>query len=254
VKVRLAPGSIPSPGGKIVTEMTVIVMLAVAVRVRSACRSAEIATVPELGNMDGAVNKPELVIVPTLEFPPVISLTCHSTAELEVPDTVAVNCNVVPTSTRALVGEMDTETSGGEGDSAQPGPKKIVAAASANSSGGLFIEAFLVHTEESWFGFTVVDSFNINSKWRCAEYASWSAPDGISLWEVGSKFTVQAEVRRGVLNRSDISRKDAAGRKLSYCSTLWKQITAHPAREGLSMFMQGVLVSTAGRPLENCSA
>ena len=62
--------------------------------------------------LDGAVYRPEVEIVPSVEFPPVMPFTDQVTAVLEVPLTVAVNCCVCPTWTDALVGDIVIETMG----------------------------------------------------------------------------------------------------------------------------------------------
>jgi hypothetical protein len=66
-------------------------------------------TVTELvGGDGGAVNMPEPEMVPTIEFPPRMPLTSQFTAVLLVPDTVAVNGCDCPTSTTALLGDIET--------------------------------------------------------------------------------------------------------------------------------------------------
>jgi hypothetical protein len=57
-----------------------------------ACETAVTVTVPELGTVAGAVYKPEVEIVPTVELPPVTPFTSQVTAVLEFPDTIAANC------------------------------------------------------------------------------------------------------------------------------------------------------------------
>lgn len=76
--------------------------------VASAWEVAVTLTCGGLGTVDGAVYKPEFVIVP-LDTPPP---TLHVTALLVVPATVAVNCCVFPTPTLALGGAMVTEITG----------------------------------------------------------------------------------------------------------------------------------------------
>jgi hypothetical protein len=66
-----------------------------------------------------------VLIVPTVELPPVTPFTFHVTDELLAFFTVAVNCNVVVMRTFADVGEMVTLTVGGGG-------LTIVAVADAN--------------------------------------------------------------------------------------------------------------------------
>jgi len=56
------------------------------------------------------VYKPDVDIVPTVEFPPAMPFTVHVTAVLDVPVTVAVNCCVAPSESDALAGVMATET------------------------------------------------------------------------------------------------------------------------------------------------
>jgi hypothetical protein len=78
------------------------------------------------------VYSPELLIVPTVEFPALTLLTLHVTAELDVPDTLAVNCCVSPRRTLKLEpdGEIDKETTGGAADDPPPPPQLSVAIAS----------------------------------------------------------------------------------------------------------------------------
>ena len=59
--------------------------------VGSAALVATTVTAPE-GTVDGAVNRPDASMVPTVEFPPVIPFTVHVTAVFVVLLTVAVNC------------------------------------------------------------------------------------------------------------------------------------------------------------------
>ena len=56
-----------------------------------------------------------MVIVPTVEFPPVIPFTFHVMAVLDVFCTVAVNARVLLMRTEAVVGEIVTLTGGGTG-------------------------------------------------------------------------------------------------------------------------------------------
>ena len=88
---------------------------------------------------DGAVYKPELLIVPTDEFPPLIVSTDQVTLVLEAPLTVAVNCTVelVATSTEDL---FNTTLTGGGGppeeEDVPPHPAKVVrTSASAKQQG-----------------------------------------------------------------------------------------------------------------------
>jgi hypothetical protein len=66
--------------------------------------SALIVTVAGIGTTPGAVYKPIALIVPTVESPPVTSFTFHLTPELPHPDTLGVNCSVVPINTAGGVG------------------------------------------------------------------------------------------------------------------------------------------------------
>src|SRR5713101_7416141 len=97
--------AIAGGGGAVVT-----VTVAFADLLVSACAIAVTVTVAGLGTVAGAVYRPAVEIVPTVEFPPVTPFTCHVTAVLLLPVTVAVNCCVVLTTTDALVGEMLTPT------------------------------------------------------------------------------------------------------------------------------------------------
>jgi hypothetical protein len=62
----------------------------------SAADTAVTVTVAGEGTMAGAVYRPELEIVPTVELPPFTPLTCQVTAVFVVPVTVAVNVCVPP--------------------------------------------------------------------------------------------------------------------------------------------------------------
>jgi hypothetical protein len=48
--------------------------------------------------------------VPTVEFPPAIPFTIQFTAVLDVPVTLALNCWLLPDSTIAAVGLIETDT------------------------------------------------------------------------------------------------------------------------------------------------
>jgi hypothetical protein len=66
-------------------------------------------TVTEVAGADGgAVNMPELEMVPAVEFPPRMPLTSQFTAVSLVPETVAANCCDSPACTTALLGVIDT--------------------------------------------------------------------------------------------------------------------------------------------------
>lgn len=54
-----------------------------------------------------------LVIVPTVELPPVIPETSQFTAVLVVPETEALNCKDWPTCKLVFVGEIETVTVAG---------------------------------------------------------------------------------------------------------------------------------------------
>jgi hypothetical protein len=58
--------------------------------------------------VEGAVYKPLLLIVPTLEFPPVMPSTDQVTFTSDPPIIVAVNCWVPPTAIVAVAGETVT--------------------------------------------------------------------------------------------------------------------------------------------------
>jgi hypothetical protein len=93
----------------------VIVTVAEADLVVSACDTALTVTVAGLGTLAGAVYRPAELMVPTVASPPATSLTLQLTAVLVVFRTVAVNWVVLPTGTVAAVGEMVMETAGGGG-------------------------------------------------------------------------------------------------------------------------------------------
>jgi hypothetical protein len=61
--------------------------------------TAEIVTVLGDGTLAGAVYKPVAEITPVAAEPPAAPLTCQLTALLLAPETVAVNCAVLPTRT-----------------------------------------------------------------------------------------------------------------------------------------------------------
>jgi len=64
----------------------------------------------EAGIVAGAMYKPAVVIVPTLESLPGVWFTCQVTAVLLVPVTVAINCRLEPTPIVNEVGETVIET------------------------------------------------------------------------------------------------------------------------------------------------
>jgi len=79
----------------------------------SACATAVTVTVAGFGTVAGAVNKPDVLIVPCVVSPPLTPLTCHVTAVFVVFETVAENCCVMPVCTLAVGSEMEMETAGG---------------------------------------------------------------------------------------------------------------------------------------------
>jgi hypothetical protein len=79
------------------TAAVAMLMVALAVFVVSAALMAVTVTEPPVGADDGAVYKPAVEIVPTVELPPVTPFTCQLAAVLVEPDTVALNCWVLET-------------------------------------------------------------------------------------------------------------------------------------------------------------
>jgi hypothetical protein len=86
------------------------VTTALADLVGSATLTAVTVTVEGDGTDDGALYVPRLLIVPTVEVPPVTPLTFQMTEVFAAFCTVAVKARVRPTRTVALVGEMVTLT------------------------------------------------------------------------------------------------------------------------------------------------
>jgi hypothetical protein len=78
----------------VTTGCAVTFATAVPVFVVSACAVAVTVTVPPVGAFGGAVYKPDALIVPILAALADLLLTCHVTAVLVVPVTVAMNCCV----------------------------------------------------------------------------------------------------------------------------------------------------------------
>ena len=111
VNCCVAPVCTDAEVGAMVIPTVVTVTVADADFVVSACETAVTVTVPE-GAVAGAVYKPEVEIVPTVVFPPVVLFTCQVTAVFVEPVTVAVNCCVAPVCREAVVGEMVTATVG----------------------------------------------------------------------------------------------------------------------------------------------
>lgn len=87
----------------------VTVTVAAPVFVVSACEVAVTVTVPPVGTLDGAVYKPDALMVPMLAALAEVLLTCHVTALFVVPVTVAVNCCVWSVCTLAVAGATWTE-------------------------------------------------------------------------------------------------------------------------------------------------
>ena len=82
--------------------------LALARYVVLACEITVTVTVLGFGTVAGGVYKPVDEIVPYVEFPPAMPLTCHVTAVLIDPEVVSVNWSVAPRLTEALKGLMVT--------------------------------------------------------------------------------------------------------------------------------------------------
>jgi hypothetical protein len=85
------------------------------VALESAALTARTVTRLELGITDGEVYRPDALIVPVVELPPVTPFTCQVTAVFELPVTPALNQAVAPARTFALEGETLTVTLGFEG-------------------------------------------------------------------------------------------------------------------------------------------
>jgi hypothetical protein len=77
----------------------------------SDCNVATTVTVASLGTGVGAVYRPLVSIVPQAE--PVHPEVLHVTAVDEVPVTVAVNCWVAPAMSETVLGDTETDISGG---------------------------------------------------------------------------------------------------------------------------------------------
>lgn len=84
--------------------------VAEALLLASAWEIAVTVTVPPVGTVAGAVYKPDVLTVPTVELPPVTPFTCQVTAVFVALLTVAVNCCVFPVCTLAVGGAMLTLT------------------------------------------------------------------------------------------------------------------------------------------------
>ena len=78
--------------------------------VGSAWEIAVTVTLAGLGTEGGPRYKPVVAIVPTEELPPVMAFTCHVTAVLELPITVALKSCVALVTRVADVGEIVTLT------------------------------------------------------------------------------------------------------------------------------------------------
>ena len=87
----------------------------------SAKLTARTVTVLKVGNVLGAANMPDELIVPVAALPPVTPFTCQVTEVFDDPATVAVKCCVAPARTFALAGEMETVTLDPEGGVFEPG-------------------------------------------------------------------------------------------------------------------------------------
>ena len=110
----------------------VIASDALALTEVSAWLVAWMVTLAGFGKSAGAVYKPALVIVPTVELPPATPLTLQLTAVFDVPVTVAVNCCVLPSNTLELEDDTvivtDCGASGGGGViEDEPPPQAVMA-------------------------------------------------------------------------------------------------------------------------------
>jgi hypothetical protein len=83
---------------------------------------ARMLTVTGEGRMAGAVYTPAALIVPTVEFPPLMPFTLHVTAVFDVPETVAVNGCCAPSNTFTDRGDIVTVMVGGGGGEPPPPP------------------------------------------------------------------------------------------------------------------------------------
>jgi hypothetical protein len=92
----------------------VMVTVAEADLVASACETAVTVTVAGLGTLAGALKTPAVEIVPVVAFPPVTPFTCQVTAVLVVFCTVAAKVCDAPVVTLAVPGEIEILTGGGE--------------------------------------------------------------------------------------------------------------------------------------------
>jgi hypothetical protein len=91
--------------GATLTEITgaaVMVICVEAVFAGFASAAARMVTTPDVGTLNGAVYFP-LLIVPTVEFPPTMPLTCQITLVSVEFLTVALNCSVPEVLTVLLV-------------------------------------------------------------------------------------------------------------------------------------------------------
>jgi hypothetical protein len=88
----------------------VTVTVAEALLLASAWEIAVTGTFPPVGTVAGAVYKPDVLTIPTVELPPVIPFTCQVTAVFVALLTVAVNCCVFPVCTLAVSGATLTLT------------------------------------------------------------------------------------------------------------------------------------------------
>jgi len=94
-------------------EGVVMVTVAEADLLVSACETALTVTIAGLGTVAGAVKTPNVEIVPVVALPPVTPFTCQVTAVLLVFSTVAVKACDAAVATLAVPGEIEILTVGG---------------------------------------------------------------------------------------------------------------------------------------------
>ena len=95
------------PCAAVVVTKTTFEVRTAPVEVRTAPLVAMVALLVA-GGVAGAVNRPPTVMVPTVEFPPSMSLTAQETALFEEPNTVAINCRISLVPTTACEGVTRT--------------------------------------------------------------------------------------------------------------------------------------------------
>jgi hypothetical protein len=108
VKACCAPPLTIAPVGEITSGGGVMMTLAEEVRLVSAFATAVIVTELGVGTAVGAVYRPFVSIVPTVELPPETPFTCHVTAVFVENVTAAVNCCVCAAATKTLEGLTET--------------------------------------------------------------------------------------------------------------------------------------------------